>query len=639
MENIKNEERDYSEFYSFMTIPTDKVVEAFGGYTIPKKVRMNVMINILRPFVARSRYECLLLDPRKNYRLLWFTIYSEFQLNNLFKDFYTEDLAREYIGYFFAHIFEYLNENDRSDIVNKIKALEKTYSKTMGKSFVINDIVKYNNELNSIFVDEEGLVDGIKIDDFRPILYNSATQEEMFQLALKYDIEIPEKLNGDPLREYVREKLKALGKMTPAIEKDFDTITLTKVKEIGKKNGVYISVGLNKKETIEYFLQRALQTKDTYKVPASDSVYQMSIPIDQAEDKYSEMYFEYMKLTEELEEAKTRMDTLAGEEREALGEEIKKKEEMITGQKDLLSELQKQLESGEQIQAELEKKIEESEGEKDELRAEIEALKEQLVKQQERYDTKLYSLTEERIDLIDQFKMLEDATRENEKENIKKIKEELAKKEEAYSKRLEVASGERDLLLDNITKITEEMEILEKEREENDQLTEEALIEQEARIAKLKEDLERERLEKQKSDEEIESLKDMQKQVIIAQQDNAEIEELRALQGRIMETIINVRDNLEQNPQQFQGGDAVPAADPYGQPSSSMALALYDPLAQQQNTLVPYTGKTDPWALDIEEETPERIKNKRLITTLAYTASVAFLALLVFLLLLFGTRN
>ena len=51
--------------------------------TFLKEIKMSIMRNALRAYVVKTRQECLTLDSRKNYRLLWFNVLSEFQLELL----------------------------------------------------------------------------------------------------------------------------------------------------------------------------------------------------------------------------------------------------------------------------------------------------------------------------------------------------------------------------------------------------------------------------------------------------------------------------------------------------------------------------------------------------------------------------
>ena len=59
--------------------------------TFPKKIKMDIMKNALRAYVVKTRKECLTLDSRKNYRLLWFNTFTEFQLEMLLDEVVSND--------------------------------------------------------------------------------------------------------------------------------------------------------------------------------------------------------------------------------------------------------------------------------------------------------------------------------------------------------------------------------------------------------------------------------------------------------------------------------------------------------------------------------------------------------------------
>lgn len=284
----------------YVNIPVKELKEVLEGYKFPKELRMNVMKNTLRKFVDLTRQEALTLDNRKNYRLLWFHLYSEYQLNNLFREAQNkkDQSIKDYPNQLISEMIFHLRQNNETQRADKIDKLENKHS-GLG-NIQIPDLFSYNDELNDLFVDKKSDFDGIAIKNFRPIIYSSATIEEMFELGEKYGVNIPRALNGDDLREYVNGKLKVMGILTPELEKELEEGTITKLKAFAKEKGIFISAKLNKKETIEYLLQRAPQTKETYQLPLNDSVYEMGMPLNEGEDRYFTLYGEYLDLQREL---------------------------------------------------------------------------------------------------------------------------------------------------------------------------------------------------------------------------------------------------------------------------------------------------------------------------------------------------
>lgn len=347
--------------------------------SLPRYLRMNAMKNVLREYVNKTRYECLMLDSRKNYRLLWFKIFSEFQLNSLFNEFNNKDISKKYLNLLFKNILGYLEKTDKNKKIQLEELLFKN-QKTKEKQLVDN-IEMYNKTLDIFFFDEENCIDGHLISDFRPIIYNSATQKEIQALGMKYNIRIPDKLNSNDLKEYVKSKL--VVKNILHKYSDFDSLRISQIREIAKKENIYVAITLNKQESIEYILQRYEKTKNNYKIPLNKSVYQMNIPIDQDEDKYHYLYVELSKQKDEVKRLRKSLNGKTFEEKNKIIQIIEEKELLIKKQNKELEELKIKLENNfKENQNQINKLKEEIKKEKDEqlkVFEEIKKEKEQLV--------------------------------------------------------------------------------------------------------------------------------------------------------------------------------------------------------------------------------------------------------------------
>lgn len=283
---------------------------------ISKKIKMVSLINALRFDVMTTRQKCLTLDNRKNYRLLWFNLFTEFQLEELFTEFQKSEILNDYIHNVIKGIIINLSKSEK-DHISKVKMLE------CGEKNNSISFEEFNKMFSEIEYEPENTFEGVKIEKIRAILFNSATIEEIKKLGLKYNVEIPETFNGDNLRHYLISKLRVLSILTNELENEILTAPITKVRDIAKEKNIN-TLKLNKKESIEFVLIKALGEK--YKLPISDLDYEMAIPLDANNEKYSELLFEYEKINNELIILREKLQTAEESNKKAIEEMIKEKE-------------------------------------------------------------------------------------------------------------------------------------------------------------------------------------------------------------------------------------------------------------------------------------------------------------------------
>lgn len=257
---------------------------------ISKKIKLVSLINVLRLDVITTRKNCLMLDNRKNYRLLWFHLFTEFQLEELFYEFETKELLKDYVFNIVKGIILNLYMVNKN-YISKIKLLKEQ------KCDYTITFDKFNEEFKKIEYESEDSFEGVKLEKIRAILYNSATTEEIKKLGQKYSVDIPETFNGDQLKNYLISKLRVFQKLTDDLENIILSSSTTKAREIAKNYNIN-TLKLNKKECIEFILQNVLE--DRYTLPLSDLDYEMAIPIDVNNEKYSQLLFEYEKVNNEL---------------------------------------------------------------------------------------------------------------------------------------------------------------------------------------------------------------------------------------------------------------------------------------------------------------------------------------------------
>ena len=302
----------------------------------PKKIKMDIMKNALRAYVVKTRKECLTLDSRKNYRLLWFNIFTEFQLEMLLDEVHDrEDIQMDYVRKLYLKILIQMKMNSMDSLKMFVTYLEDQQKIDEGTQLTGSMI---NTAFRDVFYEAEDEFEGVPKDKFRAIVHNSATQENLNILANKYGITIPEKFSGDTLRDYVMQKLKNKGLLTEPLKDELLTAKISEVRKIAVENKIKNVISMNKKETIEYILERVW---DDYAEPENAMVYEMSIPINPDEEKYSTLLLQYEQMGGDIQELRRELEALGGEDRLIAESKLKEKEKEFEETKAQLDDITK----------------------------------------------------------------------------------------------------------------------------------------------------------------------------------------------------------------------------------------------------------------------------------------------------------
>lgn len=336
---------NFTDVINYLTNTTYQVVVDIlkeNKVSLPRKVRMDAMRATLRPSIIKTRTECLTLDQKLNYRLLWFNDFSEEQMSFYFEYFKSKELNRLYASKFYRNILIYLaNIPSYEKCVEDLINVAYENKDLVEKEIKIKDIIKLFDEF---FYDNKNTIDGLLIDKFRPVIYNSATKKQVIRIGLKYGISIPEKINKQTICAYVVEKLKAMGVNTNELTSKITQMQVKDIRKYALDNGLETGSELNKKEMIEYILQRAEPTRVGYQCPENDRVYEMRIPITDEESVYEKIIIEQTRLQDELSKKDSILNKKHGEELERAKQEFLEKEEAFKKNQAELSEMQEKYE-------------------------------------------------------------------------------------------------------------------------------------------------------------------------------------------------------------------------------------------------------------------------------------------------------
>ena len=246
------------------------------GLTIPRELRIFVLREILREKVIETRKSRLTLADELNYRLSWFTEFTETQLENLLIFFDDPKLDRDFLEEFWTDLLSYMN--DKKVLAKDLKrVLDSSLAHVRANGLQLPSMKTFNREIKSLFFDSSGRIDGLSPAKFRPVLFKSSTLHEIRDLGTKYDVDVPRRLKKTELADIIIHELKERGQHTDQLETQVRGMSVLIMQRFAIDHDIKASTELKKEEIIEYILANASETKEAYFVPDSPKVYEKEI--------------------------------------------------------------------------------------------------------------------------------------------------------------------------------------------------------------------------------------------------------------------------------------------------------------------------------------------------------------------------
>ncbi len=274
---LKNKEYPVSELtQSLAKLEPKKIIEFLASQNISgiaRVRRIRLLKDVLFPYVVKTRQKLQSLASELNYRLSWFRLYSEYELENLLIYFNSKVLNRQYLDELWCLFLNVMKENNvqDADILKLVKQAEKsTYEPWKA-------IHEYNKGLWPLFKDPENVLDGLTPDEFRPVLFNSSTVKEIRELGKKYDVNVPIRLRKKQFIENIIQELKKRNEFDLDLEKQIEAKNVIQLERFCIDRKIPISSELKKEEIIEYILSHAAQTKGSYFVPEDHLGYELTL--------------------------------------------------------------------------------------------------------------------------------------------------------------------------------------------------------------------------------------------------------------------------------------------------------------------------------------------------------------------------
>lgn len=230
---------------------------------LPRQLRMDVLRSLLESYVKHTRKERFTLADELNYRLKWFYQYSDFQYVNLLGYYENEQLNQTFIEHLLVSIFEFLVTKKHENIIQELLEAKKQQS----TPYNFKNIVAFNQDLNTIFKDNNQEIDGLPMNLIRPVLFKSSTLQELKVFGEKYGIVVPRRLKKEQLLDVIYLELQSRGVLTEDLKTELKKKSVVLIQRYAIDHGIKVSTELKKDEIIEYILEFSHQTKAFYSYP------------------------------------------------------------------------------------------------------------------------------------------------------------------------------------------------------------------------------------------------------------------------------------------------------------------------------------------------------------------------------------
>src|SRR5690606_7731234 len=153
------------------------------GLSIPRKLRMGILKNLLREPVLQTIEERKTLADEIGYRLTWFSKFTDSQLVNLLERYKSPSLSHKYLEDFWNVVLPYLVEKGVGEL-DLFKLF--TQARVDQKAGVLPSTKDFNKALNPVLFDDADEIDGLTQEAFRPVVYKSSTLTELREIGDKY---------------------------------------------------------------------------------------------------------------------------------------------------------------------------------------------------------------------------------------------------------------------------------------------------------------------------------------------------------------------------------------------------------------------------------------------------------------------
>ncbi len=245
---------------SFVVIPSTEIVKYLKNKEIylPNYLHKALLRKNIAPIIANADNDDKFSDEMKH-RLKWFDQFTIFQLEKLAQSYGVKIDVSEYKKDFWDIIVHNRNELGINSLeFIKLQNLTMKYQRREKEDY---DTMKAN--LSEIYFEPPGYFEGTLISKAKEVLVHAMTLSDVRELGKRYNVEIPRRINKQQLIEIVALKLDLNESEQESLQKK----SILDLERYAKEQNINISIELKKVDMIEYILLKQAPSK----VPVQES--------------------------------------------------------------------------------------------------------------------------------------------------------------------------------------------------------------------------------------------------------------------------------------------------------------------------------------------------------------------------------
>lgn len=218
---------------------------------IPRKINAMALTSALNERIKTLDSHSLTKDAFM--KLESYATFTEYQLQSLFEKIGTDEDYYIYRKNLWKLLLRnYMGINLQDGEITRLINMKKNK---------VEPFTVYSKAIFSVTLDLSKEFDAYPLNKLEALLKDALSQEDIRLLASKYGFEIPARLKKDDLLLYVREMMKARRKLTLALQRELNGMTITQLNEYCALQGLGISSSMKKDELVALFLFLIKQAK------------------------------------------------------------------------------------------------------------------------------------------------------------------------------------------------------------------------------------------------------------------------------------------------------------------------------------------------------------------------------------------
>ncbi len=232
---------------SFVVIPSHEIVKYLTTKEIflPSYLHKALVRKNIAPIIANADNDDKFSDEMKH-RLKWFDQFTIFQLEKLAQSYGISIDVEEYKRDFWDIIIHNRNDLGINNLeFIKLQNLAMKYQKSK-----MEDFETMIQNFRKIYFEPPGYFEGCLVSKAKEVLSYAMTLSDVRELGKKYNVEIPRRINKQQLIEIVALKLDLNESEQETLEKK----SILELERYAKEQNINISIELKKIDMIEYIL-------------------------------------------------------------------------------------------------------------------------------------------------------------------------------------------------------------------------------------------------------------------------------------------------------------------------------------------------------------------------------------------------